>query len=82
MRYIFLQLPAHSIYLERCGRCEVKNAIILLIIAAKKMIESEYKRFLCNGLIQPSAGRVQDLRKIGDDIPRLIEWAWGENFSK
>ena len=82
MRYIFLQLPAHSIYLERCGRCEVKNAIILLIIAAKKMIESEYKRFLCNGLIPPSAGRVEDLRKIGDDIPRLIDWAGGKNLSK
>ena len=39
------------------------------------MIESEYKRFLCNGIIQSSAGRVQNLRKIGDDIPRLIEWA-------
>ena len=77
MRYIFLQLPAHSIYsiyLERCGRCEVKNAIILLIIAAKKMIESEYKRFLCDGLIQSSAERVHNLRKIVDDIPRLIEW--------
>ena len=43
------------------------------------MIESQYKRFLCDGLIQSSAGRVQNLRKIGDDIPRLIEWAGGEN---
>ena len=48
----------------------------------EKMIKSEYKRFLCDGLIQSSAGRVHNLRKIGDDIPRLIEWAGGENFSK
>ena len=46
------------------------------------MIESEYNRFLRDGLIQSSAGRVHNLRKIGDDIPRLIEWAGGKNFSK
>ena len=39
------------------------------------MIESEYKRFLCDGLIQSSAGRVHNLQKIGNDTPRLIEWA-------
>ena len=50
----------------------------------KKMIESEYQRFLCDSLIQSSAGRVHNFLKIGVDIPRLIEWAWagGENFSK
>ena len=48
----------------------------------EKMIESEYKRFLCDGLIRSSAGRVQNFRKIGVEIPRLIEWAGGENFSK
>ena len=80
MRYIFLQLPAHSIYLEKRGRCEVKNAIIYH--CTEKMIESEYKRFLRVGLIQSSAGRVHNLQKIGNDIPRLIEWAGGENFSK
>ena len=46
------------------------------------MIESEYKRFLCDGLIESPAGGVHNLRKIGDDIPRLIEWTGGENFSK
>ena len=46
------------------------------------MIESEYKRFLYDSLIQSSAGRVHNLRKIRVDIPRLIEWASGENFSK
>ena len=48
----------------------------------KIMIESESKRFLCDSLIQSSAGRVQNFRNIGVDIPRLIEWAGGENFSK
>ena len=48
----------------------------------KIMIKSEYKRFLCDSLIQSSAGRVHNFRKIGVDIPRLIEWAGGENFSK
>ena len=45
------------------------------------MIESEYNSFLCDGLIQSSAGRVHNLRKIGDDIPRLIEWAGGVRIS-
>ena len=48
----------------------------------EKMIESEYRRFLCDGLIQSSAGREHNFRKIGVDIPRLIEWAGSENFSK
>ena len=48
----------------------------------KIMFESEYKRSLCDSLIQSSAGRVQNFRNIGVDIPRLIEWAGGENFSK
>ena len=43
------------------------------------MIESEYKRFLCDGIIQSSAGRVHNLQEIGNDIPRLIEWTGGEN---
>ena len=62
----------------------VKSKMQLFYLSLyRKMIESEYKRFLCDGLIQSSsAGRVQNLRKIGDDIPRLIEWAGGENFSK
>ena len=39
----------------------------------KKMIEGEYQRFLCDSLIQSSAGRVHNFLKIGVDIPRLIE---------
>ena len=31
---------------------------------------------------QSSAGRVHNLRKTGVDIPRLIEWVGGGNFSK
>ena len=59
-----------------------KMQLFYLSLQRKKMIESEYKRFLCDGLIQSSAGGVHNLRKIGDDIPRLIERAGGENFSK
>ena len=61
----------------------VKSKMQLFYLSLyRKMIESEYKRFLCDGLIQSSAGRVHNLQKIGNDIPRLIEWAGGENFSK
>ena len=43
------------------------------------MIESEYKRFLCDGLKSVICWKSTQFAKIGNDIPRLIEWAWGEN---
>ena len=93
MRYIFLQLPAYSIYLERCRRCEVKNAIISdlslqvklekKLKLRKKMIESEYKRFLWDGLIQSSAGRVSRIQGIKWMSRHFAEnWKWHSSFDR
>ena len=46
----------------------------------KKIIDSEYKCFLCDAFTHSS--RVKIFGKSGLDIPRLIESAVGENLGK
>ena len=48
----------------------------------KKIIECEYKCFLCDTLTQSSAGRVRLFGKSAVELPRLIETAICENISK
>ena len=48
----------------------------------KKIIQCEYKCFLCDTLTQSSAGRVRIFGKSAVDLPCLIETAIGENISK
>jgi len=48
----------------------------------KKIIECEYKCFLCDTLTQSSAGRVRLFWKSAVELPRLIETAICENISK
>ena len=48
----------------------------------KKIIECEYKCFLCDTLTQSSAGKVRIFRKNAVELPRLIETAICENISK
>ena len=48
----------------------------------KKIINCEYKCFLCDVLVQSSSGRVKIFGKSAIDLPRLIESAIGENIDK
>ena len=48
----------------------------------KKIIECEYKCFLCDTLTQSSAGRVRLFGKSAVELPHLIKTAIWENISK
>ena len=57
-------------------------ALVTMAETPKKIIECEYKCFLCDTLTQSSAGRVRIFGKSAVELPRLIETAICENISK
>ena len=59
----------------RCGCGE--DGVVTMAETPKKIIDSEYKCFLCDAFTHSSRVKI-----FGLDIPRLIESAVGENLGK